>query len=128
MNTPPLFIICAADPVVTSIFQESPADSVRVYPFSHTEKHGFNLTLPYCVWQTTGGSPENYLGCEPDQDNVLLQIDVYGADPETVRNGSNAIEAAIQSYCYITKYMTENFEKETKLYRTSFGVDWIVKR
>jgi len=128
MNTPPLFTICKADPTVIGIFQESPSDDVRIYPFTHTEDHGFDIALPYCVWQTIGGSPENYLDCEPDQDNVTLQIDVYGADVDSVRAGANAIEAAIQGSAYITKYLTESFEKETKLYRANFNVDWIVKR
>lgn len=128
MNTPPLYEVCKANTAVVAIFQESPASQLRIWPFTHSEKHGFDIPVPYCVWQTIGGSPSNYLDCPPDQDNVTLQIDVYGGDPDTVREGANVIEAAIQDQAYITKYLTESFEKDTKLYRANFNVEWIVKR
>ena len=126
MNTPPIFTVCAADATVQAIFSDP--SGLRVYPFEYTEQNGFSIPLPYCVWQTVGGNPENNLSGKPKEDNVRLQVDIYGQNVETVRAGANAIEGAIDLYSYVTSYMTESFEKETKIYRASFGVEWIVKR
>jgi len=126
MNQPPLFTVCLSDAGVMSILGDS--EELRLYPFYYVKRQGFQLERPYAVWQTTGGSPENNLSDRPKSDNVNLQIDVYADTAQEARDAANAIEAAIELQCYITQYMREDLEADTKLYRTSFGVEWIVKR
>ena len=50
---------------------------VRLYRFGQAPQ---DVAKPYAVQQTIAGQPENYLGERPDQDTLLVQVDVYAAD------------------------------------------------
>jgi hypothetical protein len=119
---PPIFQVCAANAGATALLGSSP---VRLYPFGEAPQ---GVQLPYAVWQTIGGFPENYLGEIPDADTFSIQIDVYAATPESARSVATAIRNAIQTRANIVSWNGEDRDKDTRNYRVGFSVDWIVRR
>lgn len=119
---PPIFEVCAASAEVTGLLG---TDATRLYPFGYVEDPE---ALPYAVWQTIGGLPENYLGDTPDIDSWSLQIDVYAGSATDARNVAKALRDAIEPTAYITRWGGESRDPETKHRRLSFDVDWIVQR
>lgn len=118
----PIFAVCAADPAVQSMLGTQPT---RLYPFG-TAPEG--VAKPYAVWQVIGGSPENYLAGRPEVDGYLLQVDIYGDSGSSARAVAEVIRNAIELTAYITRWGAESSDPETKLYRSSFDVDWLVHR
>lgn len=89
------------------------------------------VTYPYAVWQTSGGTPENYLGNVPDVDSFGVQIDVYASESQgtdVARSVAQAIRNAIEPHCHITSWRGDSQDSVTKSYRFSFDCDWIVNR
>lgn len=118
----PIFAVCAADPDVTALLGLSPT---RLYPFGYAPE---GVVKPYVAWQIVSGSPENYLAGRPDLDGYTLQVDVYGDTAESTRAVVTAISTAIELKAYVTRWGGETRETETKLYRSSFDIDWLVPR
>lgn len=118
---PPIFSICNSDSSVIGIF----GDPVRLYANGQAP-HG--VTAPYATYQIISGSPENYIAGRPDADSFSMQIDVYAANGQLSQDGAEAIRDAIELYSYVTNWRGESKEDETRLYRYSFDVDWIVNR
>lgn len=98
---------------------------VRLYRFGQAPQ---DVAKPYAVQQTIAGQPENYLGERPDQDTLLVQVDVYAADMAGARAIVTALAAAIEPHTHITSWNGEFFEPDTKLQRISFTVDLKVDR
>ncbi|HEL4264239.1 DUF3168 domain-containing protein [Stenotrophomonas maltophilia] len=119
---PPIFPLCVASPAVLLAFGEAPT---RVYPFGLIEKPP---ALPYAVWQTVGGSPENYLAQRPDVDALTTQVDVYAKDEASLIQSATALRDAFEPRGYITRWGSQMLDPETKLLRLSFDVDWLVHR
>lgn len=119
---PPIFPLCIESPAVLLAFGNSPT---RVYPFGLIEKPP---ALPYAVWQTVGGSPENYLAQRPDVDALTTQVDVYAKDEASLIEGATALRDAFEPRGYITRWGGQMLDPETKLLRLSFDVDWLVPR
>lgn len=119
MNTPPIFMLCAADPGVTALLGAPPA--VRVFMFGMAPQ---NVQKPYAVWQVVSGAPENYLAGRPDTDQHTIQIDVYADSASQSRAALAAIERAIELQSYVTRYGGESRDTETKNYRSSMDVSW----
>jgi len=123
---PPIFPAIAASSAVKALIGANP---VRFYQFGMAPQ---NVVKPYAVWQRVFGAPENYLGDVPDIDSLTLQIDVYATDApsgaETVRNVAIAIRDAIEPVCYITSWLGESIDPDTKNHRFSFQSDWLVPR
>lgn len=119
---PPIFQVCAADSSVTALIGSSP---VRLYPFGEAPQ---GVALPYVVWQTVGGFPENFLGEAPDADTFSIQIDCYAADAESSRAVAIAVRDSIQKRANVTSLNGEGRDPETRHYRVGFSVDWIVRR
>lgn len=118
----PIFSVCAASPAVNSLIG---GDTLRLYPFGLQDD---NVTYPYAVWQNISGSPENYLAQRPDTDSFTLQVDAYGDTPDEVIAVAAALRDAIEPYAYITRWGSQEIDSETKRYRYSFDVDWLVTR
>jgi hypothetical protein len=122
---PPIFPTIAASSAVKALIGSSP---VRFYQF------GLNTTqpqtLPYVVWQRVFGQPLNYLGDVPDTDDFTIQIDVYGSSAEQVRNVAVALRDAIEQpmTSYITNWLGESIDPDTKHYRFTFQNEWLVAR
>lgn len=119
---PPIFQVCAADSAVTAILGSSP---VRFYPFGEAPQ---GVQLPYAVWQSIGGEPQNYINERPDIDRFAVQIDVYADAATPARAVAKALRDAIEPNAHITRWGGEWREPETKSYRISFDCDWWTPR
>ncbi|MDP9523386.1 DUF3168 domain-containing protein [Pseudomonas putida] len=119
----PIFAICSANPGVTSLLGSGV--DCRLYSFGMAPDKPIK---PYVVWSMISGSPENYLAGRPDADGFTLQVDVYGTTSTSVRQVRDAIRDAIELRANVTRWGGESRDPTTKNYRTSFDVDWIVRR
>lgn len=122
MNTAPIFAVCAADAAVTALLGAQPT---RLYPFGEAPE---GVIKPYAVWQLLTGSPDNYLSGRPDIDGYTLQVDVYATTAGGGRAVTQAIARAIELKANITRWGGETKDSATKLYRSSFDIDWLVPR
>jgi len=118
----PIFTVCAASQSVVALLG---GDTLRLYPFGQQDD---NVIYPYVVWQNVTGSPENYLAQRPDADSFTLQVDVYADTPDQAITVAAAVRDAIEPHAYITRWGGQDKDSNTKRYRYSFDVDWIVKR
>lgn len=119
----PIFEVCSQDAGVTALLGAG-AD-LRLYSFGEAPD---GVVKPYAVWQLVNGTPENYLAGRPDADGFTLQVDVYGATGTSSRQVREAIRDAIELRAYVTRWGGESRDPATNNYRTSFDVDWIVRR
>ncbi len=123
MMIAPIFKVCASSQAVTALIGANP---VRLYPFGLQDD---NVVYPYVVWQNIpGGGPENYLDRRPDADSYTLQVDVYADTVTAATSVAMALRDAIEPHAYITRWGGQSRDPETKRYRYSFDVDWIVLR
>lgn len=121
MDTP-FYKVCKADPTVLALLG---SPEPRIYPFGSSPQDGVK---PYAVYQWVGGTPFNMLNCRPDADRASLQIDVYGLTQKSSTECAVAIRYAVELQSYITSYRGTERDDATKLYRTSFDLDWLVNR
>lgn len=119
---PPIFSVCSVVSAVTALIGTSP---VRLYPFGEAPQ---GVALPYVAWQIIGGSPENFINEAPDADTFSIQIDAYAATADSARAVAAAIRDAIQSRAHVVSWNGETRDPDTKNYRYSFSVDWMVQR
>ena len=118
----PFYTVCKADPAVQALLGGS---EPRIYPFSAAPQ---DVAKPYVVYQWIGGDAFNMLNCRPDADRASLQVDVYGLTTQSTAEVAKAIRYAIELSAYVVGYRGDMRDEETKLYRTSFDVDWLVNR
>lgn len=123
MNQVPLFATVKDDLTVQSLLGNS--DFLRVFSFGNAPQ---NVELPYVVWQTISGVPNNYVTCRPVIEEHLIQIDCYAATQSEVQQVQSAIEYAIELEAKVTSYRGASLEPETKLWHIGFDVSWFVKR
>ncbi|MNH41843.1 hypothetical protein D3C79_1034160 [compost metagenome] len=57
-----------------------------------------------------------------------MQVDVYATTGDSARAVRDAIRDAVELDAYITRWGDEGRDPETKNYRASFDVDWMVHR
>lgn len=119
---PPLFKAAAASTEVRALFG---ADPVRVYPFGEAEA---GAALPYAVWQTISGNPDNFLSGRPDVDGYRTQVDIYGTTGASTLAAAMALRDALEGVAYVVAYNGQGRDPETKNFRVSFDLDWIVHR
>lgn len=119
----PIFEICSKHPAVGALIG-SGVDT-RLYSFGEAPAE---VVKPYAVWQIISGRPENYLAGRPDVDGFTLQVDVYATTGTTARRVRSALRDAIELEAYVTRWGVEGRDPETKNYRASFDVDWLVYR
>lgn len=123
---PPIFEVCAANASVQDALGSSPC---RLYPFGFAESaNGGPPALPYAVWQTISGIPENYLERVPDTDSWSIQVDVYGSSPSSARSAAEALRDAIEPVAHVTSLGGETRDPETMNFRYTISVDWIAYR
>jgi len=120
---PPIFPIASSSTAVTALIGSPP--NMRMYSFGEALQ---TTTKPYVVWQTVGGGPENYLGDLPNADSYTVQVDVYGDTSVSVVNVARALRDALEPVSYITAWGNTARDLETRYYRYSFTVDFLVDR
>jgi hypothetical protein len=101
---------------------------LRFYMFGLADQ---NTPLPYAVWQTVYGAPENYLTNVPDVDSFGIQVDVYASESQgadVARQVAQALRDAIEPHAHITSWRGDSRDPNTNNFRFSFDVDWIVNR
>jgi hypothetical protein len=118
---PPVFAIVAADVGVQAALGTNP---VRFFPFSQAPD---DVTMPYAVWQTVSGSPENYLAGLPDIDGWMVQVDVYAETGRAARTAAQALRDAIEPEAYIVAWRGESKEDDG-IFRYSFDVGFLTQR
>lgn len=125
--TPPIFELANADAAVRALLAPlTPSNAkIRLSPFGIASQ---GVVKPYAVWQLIGGEPENYLADVPDVDETTTQVDVYAETSIASRNIAIALRDVFQQHAYITSWVAEQQDADTKLYRTTFHVDWITPR
>lgn len=125
---PPIFPTIAASSAVKAIIG-GPPNATRFYQFGMAQD---NVQYPYAVWRRVFGAPENYLGDVPGIDQFTIQVDCYAkgdsAGANTVRNLAAAIRDAIEPVSYITNWLGESIDPETKSHTFTFQCDWYVNR
>jgi hypothetical protein len=119
---PPIFEVCAANAAVTALLGSVPT---RLYKFGEAPQ---GVQLPYAVWQTIGGFPQNYLDSAPDADQFSIQIDVYASTADSATAVAQAIRNAIQRRANIVSWGGTDRDPSTRNFRYGFSVDWIVRR
>lgn len=124
INYAPIFALALDNPTVVGLLKTG-TGPLRFYLFGEADQ---NTAKPYAVWQTVGGSPENFLGTAPDADAWTTQVDVYGLTASSSRAIAFALIEAFQGAAYVTSYNGEYKEFDTKLYRYSFSVEWFTHR
>lgn len=119
---PPVFATLYADNPVKALLGSNP---MRVYPFGEAPQ---GVALPYAVYQTIVGLPENYLGMAPDIDSYTTQIDVYGSTLGSVRSAASAIRVALEGVAHITSLREPPRDDPTNHFRYSLDVDFWTPR
>lgn len=123
---PPLFSTLFASSPVKAIFGTSP---LRIYAFGDAPaKDAVGYAVPYAVFQTVYGSPENYLAQVPDMDGFGVQLDVYALTLTDARNGAKAIRNALEPVSYVTSWDGETRDEATQLFRYTFTVSFLTPR
>jgi hypothetical protein len=121
---PPIFPAINASSACRALLKTGQSE-LRFYQFGLAPQP---VVKPYAVWTRVYGEPGNYLGQVPDADSFTIQIDIYSDSAETSRNVALAIRDAIEPLSYITNWLGESRDPETKNYRFSLQNDWIVER
>lgn len=119
---PPLFAVLKDNTAVSALLG---GDPYRVFVPGEAPE---GIKLAYLTWQTIGGVPENYLGDKPDVDNFVTQLDAYAKTLTEARAVAKAVRDAVEAVAYVTQWLGENREPDTRLFRVSFQVDWITDR
>lgn len=101
-------------------------DPLRVFSFG--DAGDGPVALPYVLWQTVGGEPENYLGDRPKVDRFSIQLDVYAESGKQARQVAEALLSELEPVAYVLGWNGESRDPATKSYRFSFDVDWINHR
>ena len=122
MPAAPIFAVCAADAGVRALLGVTPH---RLYPFGEAPE---GVAKPYAVWQLVTGSPETHLAGRPHIDGLPLPVDIYAITASSARAVADAISHAIELQAYVVRWGGETKDPATKLYRSSFDIDWLVPR
>ncbi|NIG13018.1 DUF3168 domain-containing protein [Pantoea sp. Al-1710] len=85
-------------------------------------------TYPYATYQNYAGDAQQFLGNLPDVDSYSIQFDIYSKDASSLRSIALAMRDAIEPHAYITRWGMQGIDDDSKCYRYSFDVDWMVLR
>ena len=118
----PIFQLAVASATVKALLGTSPT---RFYLFGEADQ---STVKPYAVWQQIYGSPENKLAGTPDEDVFGVMVDVYGNSASEVRQIGVALRDAFEPHGYVMSWGNESRELDTRLYRFSFTVEFMVSR
>lgn len=116
--------ICSSSVPVTALIGNNP---MRLYAFGDAPQ---GVQKPYVTWQTVVGTPNNTLADAPEDDDYVIQLDVWAlskASAEAVAKAiSDAVDASAQAY--VSAWNGEGRDPVTMNYRFSLSVDFIEQR
>lgn len=122
---PPIFEVCSESQDVQIVLGGMLGNKLpRLYPFGEAPQ---NTPKPYAVYQIISGAPDNTLTV-PESDHLSVQVDVFGRSQAEAMNAFTVLRDAVQHKGYVTGYNINGREDDTKLWRLSFDVDWIIDR
>lgn len=125
MNTPIYALVKASPAALILLGSPNP----RFYAFGNAPQPGTTAyKLPYAVWQTAYGTPENYVNQRPDIDNWGIQVDAYAQSMQQARDVLMALRDALEGAAHIVSWGIEEQETSTKLYRANFTVEFYTPR
>lgn len=128
MSYPPIFALANADAGVRALLK-SGTGPLRFWLFGRAPQPGApGYALPYSVWQTAYGSPENFLAGRPDTDNFGVQVDAYASTPEAARAVLEALSYSLELDAHVVSWRGEERETETNLFRSSMDVEFFTPR
>ena len=117
----PAYEIANADAAVRAALGDPP----RFSDFGEAEQDG---AKPYATQQVVYGNPENYLAGLPDADFIGVQIDVFGLDMKLTKVAARVLRDAFERSAYVVGYGPQGRERDTKLWRVSFTVEFRPQR
>ena len=124
--TPPIFAAVNV-PAVQALLKTG-SGPLRFYLFGMAPQ---DVAYPYAVWRQVSGTPENYISDRPDVDSFTLQVEVY-ANPsqgtEVARQVAQALSYAIEGHAYVTAWLGESIDPDTKNPTSKFQTDWLTNR
>lgn len=116
--------ICAGSVAVTILIGSDP---MRLYAFDDAPQ---GVLKPYVTWQTVVGTPNNTLADLPEDDEYVIQLDVWALSKDSAEAVANAISDAVDAsaQAYVSAWNGEGRDPVTRNYRYSFSVDFIEQR
>jgi hypothetical protein len=124
ITAPPISALVATYPPAVALLKTG-TGPIRFYMFGEANQ---NTPRPYAVWQTIGGSPENYINQRPDVDDWVCQVDVYALTASSARTIAYTLIEAMEGAAYVTSYTIEMKEPDTNLFRLGFIVEFMTTR
>jgi hypothetical protein len=118
----PIFQLVTASPEAVALLGANPT---RFYPFGEADQRTLK---PYAVWQQVSGEPLNKLAGVPDHDAYAVQVDVYADTGAVAREVAMALRDALEPDGYISSWNGESREPDTRLFRFSFAVEFMMAR
>lgn len=119
---PPVYELVKNDATVQSLLG---GVEPRVYLFGLAPQ---DVQDPYVVWQNVSGISYPTLSCPPGADMFNIQFDVYGTSSKQVSEVGAAIRNAMERQAVISGYRGTTRDPETRRYRLSFDMEWVVLR
>lgn len=122
MNYPPIFPAVSNDVLCTTLLGTNPT---RFWAYGMAPEHE---TRPYAVHRLISGEPLNTLGCPPSADQITLQFNCYAATDETCRQLVVAIRDVVETMGYVTGWINDGIDPDTRLFARGFFADFIMDR
>lgn len=121
---PPIFPVVAASAACVALLKTGKGE-LRFYQFGLAPQ---GVQKPYAVWTRAFGAPENHLSEAANTDNFTVQVDVYAGSADSARSVASALRDAIETAAYVTAWLGESVDPDTKNNRFSFQTEWWVNR
>lgn len=124
----PIYQIISTDPASHALLYDADTERVRVWDFGYALEYevfsGPNVK-PYVVWQILPSEYDNTLSCPPAFERLMIQFDVYARDPFQATNIHNVIQSPLMPYGQMVMNNGQEFDSETKLYRSGFDFSYL---
>lgn len=116
---PPVYQVLTAVPAIVAIVGD------RIFGSGVATQ---DKSRPYIVWQIVSANPDNNLSDTPEQDAQRVQVDVYSISEQICRQLETLVRDALEAQMHIVYGPWNDYEVETKLYRWSQDVSWLLDR
>lgn len=87
-----------------------------------------DVQKPYITWSMVSGMPQDVLNAAPCHDRDMIQIDCWSESDTQVETLAYAVRSALDSQLISNRFILDNRETDTKLYRMSLEADFIASR